>query len=73
MTATIMPPEMLKHLTPDFVAPVVGVLCAPKGPDVTGRLFELGAGFVSEIRWQRAKGEHVPLFEGISELMVVLW
>lgn len=30
MTATIMPPEMLKHLTPDFVAPVVGVLCAPK-------------------------------------------
>lgn len=57
MTATIMPPEMLKHLTPDFVAPVVGVLCAPKGPDVTGRLFELGAGFVSEIRWQRAKGK----------------
>jgi hypothetical protein len=30
MTETIMPPEMLKHLTPDFVAPVVGVLCAPK-------------------------------------------
>ncbi|KAI5452980.1 hypothetical protein NCC49_006513 [Naganishia albida] len=58
MTATIMPPEMLKHLTPDFVAPVVGVLCAPKGPDVTGRLFELGAGFVSEIRWQRAKGAY---------------
>ncbi|KAJ9098266.1 hypothetical protein QFC21_004595 [Naganishia friedmannii] len=58
MTATIMPPEMLKHLTPDFVAPVVGVLCSSKGPDVTGRLFELGAGFVSEIRWQRAKGAY---------------
>jgi hypothetical protein len=24
---------------------------------VTGRLFEAGAGFVSEVRWQRAKGE----------------
>lgn len=34
------------------------IFCAcDKGPDVTGRLFELGAGFVSEIRWQRAKGK----------------
>ncbi len=56
MTETIMPPEVLKHLTPEFISPVVGVLCAPNGPDVTGRVFELGAGFVSELRWQRAKG-----------------
>lgn len=29
MTATIMPPDILKHLTPEFIAPVVGVLTAP--------------------------------------------
>ena len=78
MTATIMPPDILKHLTPEFIAPVVGVLTAPEvstaritvvlfstktpishqGPNVNGRIFELGAGFVSEIRRQRAKGTH---------------
>jgi hypothetical protein len=28
MTETIMPPEVLKHLTPEFIAPLVGVLCS---------------------------------------------
>ena len=56
MTETIMPPDMLKGLKPEHIAPLVGVLTAKNGPDVSGRTFELGAGFYSEVRWERAKG-----------------
>ncbi|KAL7424311.1 hypothetical protein Q5752_001901 [Cryptotrichosporon argae] len=56
MTETIMPPEMLAGLKPEFIAPMVGVLTAKNGPDVTGRIFEMGAGFYSEVRWERSKG-----------------
>ncbi|KAI9511841.1 peroxisomal hydratase-dehydrogenase-epimerase [Russula earlei] len=56
MTATIMPPEMLQHFGPEYVAPLVAALTHPDGPDVNGRLFVLGAGYVSEIRWERSRG-----------------
>ena len=32
----------------------------PQGPDVSGRIFELGAGFFSEVRWERSKGMSCP-------------
>lgn len=51
-----MPPEMLKELTPDFIVPLVAVLSHPNGPDASGKVFEAGAGFVSEIRWERTQG-----------------
>ncbi|KAH7106551.1 multifunctional beta-oxidation protein [Auriculariales sp. MPI-PUGE-AT-0066] len=56
MTATIMPPDMLKNLSPDFIAPLVVALCDPDAVDSTGRIYELGGGFVSEVRWERTKG-----------------
>ncbi|KAF8340524.1 putative multifunctional beta-oxidation protein [Cantharellus anzutake] len=57
MTATIMSPEMLAGLKPEFVAPLIGVLTHPDGPDdVSGKCFEVGAGFVAEIRWERSGG-----------------
>ncbi|WVF71831.1 hypothetical protein IAT40_006640 [Kwoniella sp. CBS 6097] len=56
MTETVLPPDMLKGLKPEFIAPFVGVLTAKNGPDVNGRIFELGAGFISEVRWERSKG-----------------
>lgn len=39
MTATIMPPEMVAALKPDFVVPLVAYLCHEKTP-VNGGLFE---------------------------------
>lgn len=78
-----MPPDMLKALKPEFVAPLVGVLCAKDNvsacvcvchldwyarltgshyygiqglPPVSGRIFEVGAGFVAEVRWEESKG-----------------
>jgi len=56
MTATVMPPEMLKNLSPEYIAPLVVALCHPEATGSTGRVFELGGGFVSEVRWERTKG-----------------
>ncbi|KAK7454640.1 hypothetical protein VKT23_011393 [Stygiomarasmius scandens] len=56
MTETIMPPEMLANLKPEFVAPFVASVCHPDGPDASGRIFEVGAGYVAEVRWERSDG-----------------
>ncbi|KIL64476.1 hypothetical protein M378DRAFT_186727 [Amanita muscaria Koide BX008] len=56
MTETMMPPDVLAHLSPEFVAPFVAAICHPDGPDASGKIFELGAGFVAEIRWERSDG-----------------
>ncbi|PCH42266.1 multifunctional beta-oxidation protein [Wolfiporia cocos MD-104 SS10] len=56
MTETIMPPEMLANLKPEFVAPFVAAVTHPDGPDASGRIFEVGAGFIAEVRWERSKG-----------------
>ena len=56
MTETVMTPEVLAHLDPAHVAPLVGVLTARNGPEVAGRLFEVGAGYFAETRWQRSEG-----------------
>jgi NAD(P)-dependent dehydrogenase (short-subunit alcohol dehydrogenase family) len=45
MTEDILPPEVLKNLTPDFVAPVVAYLCTEEVPD-TGSIFIVGGGKV---------------------------
>jgi multifunctional beta-oxidation protein len=41
---------------PEFVAPFVAAVCHPDGPNPSGRVFEIGAGFITEIRWERSKG-----------------
>ncbi|EJF64655.1 multifunctional beta-oxidation protein [Dichomitus squalens LYAD-421 SS1] len=56
MTETIMPPEMLANLKPEFVAPFVLAITHPDAPDASGKIFEVGAGFIAEIRWERSKG-----------------
>jgi NAD(P)-dependent dehydrogenase (short-subunit alcohol dehydrogenase family) len=45
MTEDILPPEVLKNLTPDFVAPVVAYLCSDEVPD-TDSVFIVGGGKV---------------------------
>ena len=38
------------------MAPFVAAVCHPDGPNPSGRVFEVGAGYVAEIRWERSKG-----------------
>lgn len=56
MTETVMPPEALELLKPDFVVPLVAVLTHSSNKSETGSIFEVGGGHVAKIRWQRAKG-----------------
>jgi 3-hydroxyacyl-CoA dehydrogenase/3a,7a,12a-trihydroxy-5b-cholest-24-enoyl-CoA hydratase len=56
LTETIMPQEMVDALKPEYVSPLVAWLCHETCPE-TGGLFEIGAGFVSKLRWERTTGE----------------
>ncbi|KAI9255468.1 hypothetical protein BY458DRAFT_520097 [Sporodiniella umbellata] len=55
MTETVMPPEVLASLKPEFVTPVVGYLCH-EATEETGGVYEAGGGFVSKLRWERSPG-----------------
>ena len=56
MTETVMPPEMLESLKPDWVVPLVAVLVHESNDSESGSIFELGGGHVAKLRWERAKG-----------------
>lgn len=56
MTATVMPEEMLANLKPDWIFPVVGVLAHESNTKNNGGIYEMAAGFVAKVRWERAKG-----------------
>ncbi|KAF2201478.1 peroxisomal multifunctional enzyme type 2 [Delitschia confertaspora ATCC 74209] len=55
MTATVMPPDVLENLKPDWVVPLVAVL-THKSNTETGALYEAGGGHVARLRWERSKG-----------------
>lgn len=56
MTETIMPPDVLENLKPDWVVPLVAVLVHSSNTEETGSIFEVGGGHVAKLRWERAKG-----------------
>ena len=60
MTATIMPPEMVEALKPDYVAPLVAFL-AHETNTTSSAVFEVGSGWISRVRWQRAGGKGFPV------------
>jgi multifunctional beta-oxidation protein len=55
MTATVMPPDVLEHLHPKWVVPLVGVL-THKSSEENGSIFEVGGGHIAKLRWERASG-----------------
>jgi len=60
MTATVMPPELVEAFKPEFVTPLVLLLCHESSTE-TGGIFEVGAGWVSKLRWQRTLGAYFPV------------
>lgn len=50
MTSTVMPPDLVNALKPEYIAPVVAYLCSEQNKD-TGGLYEVGGGWVSKLRW----------------------
>ncbi|KAL2911980.1 hypothetical protein HK105_208527 [Polyrhizophydium stewartii] len=60
MTATVMPPEMVEALKPDYVAPLVAFL-GHESCKETGSIFEVGSGWIAKVRWQRTGGVGFPI------------
>jgi len=58
MTETVLPPALVQQLKPEFVAPLVAFLCHEECQE-NGSLFEVGAGWVSKLRWERTKGTYL--------------
>lgn len=55
LTETVLPPELISSLKPEYVSPLVGWLCHEDCKE-TGGLFEVGAGYIGKLRWERSKG-----------------
>ncbi|RLT92494.1 SDR family oxidoreductase [Ketobacter sp.] len=65
LTETILPPALVEQLKPEFITPLVVKLCDENSQE-TGGLYEVGAGWMGKLRWERSKGVGFNLGNGIS-------
>ena len=73
LTESILPKEVVEALKPELVTPLVIKLCAENSQE-TGALFEVGAGWISKLRWERSKGAcFSPSKELSAEQVEVAW
>ncbi len=66
MTETIMPPEVVAKLKPEYVSPLVLWLASETNQDHTGELYEVGAGYIGRLRWERSQGVTFDLAQGLD-------
>ena len=73
LTETVLPADLVKGLKPDYVAPLVVYLCHESCTE-TGGIYEVGAGWMARLRWQRSKGAFFPLSESLTaEKIAATW
>ena len=65
MTETVLPPNLIEALKPEFVSPLVARLCHESSTD-TGGLYEVGGGFIAKLRWERSTGKTFRLGRAIT-------
>lgn len=57
LLGSVMDEEAMKMLNPALVSPLVAYLCH-ESCESTGGLFEVGAGWISRLRWERTQGDY---------------
>lgn len=72
LTATAMPPALLEALKPQVVSPLVAYLCHESNT-VTGNIYEVGAGWMGRVRWQRSAGVHLDPVSHTPEEVAENW
>jgi 3-hydroxyacyl-CoA dehydrogenase/3a,7a,12a-trihydroxy-5b-cholest-24-enoyl-CoA hydratase len=60
MGADVFPDEIWKAIKPEYVSPLVACLCHESSTE-NGSLFEVGAGWMGKLRWERSLGYGFPL------------
>ncbi|NXN91042.1 DHB4 enzyme, partial [Rhinopomastus cyanomelas] len=55
LTQTVMPQDLVDAFKPEYVAPLVVWLCHESCME-NGSLFEVGAGWIGKLRWERSLG-----------------
>lgn len=71
MTETVMPPEILAALKPEWVIPLVANLVHESNTKETGAIFEVGAGHMAKIRWERSKGALLKTDETLTPSAII--
>ena len=65
MTETVLPPNLIEALRPEYVSPLVVRLVHESNQD-TGCLYEVGGGFFAKLRWERSAGKTFRVGRAIS-------
>ncbi len=65
LAAGTFPDEVLVAIKPEYISPFVAYLCHESCME-TGSLFEVGAGWIGKLRWERSLGHGFPLGESFS-------
>jgi NAD(P)-dependent dehydrogenase (short-subunit alcohol dehydrogenase family) len=70
MTESLMPPEMLEKIKPEFVSPMVAYLCSEQCQR-TGEIWSAGAGYFARIEYREAPGLRIagraPTLEDVAD------